>query len=119
MPIYEYRCQQCQNVVSIFQRRMDTPVAGTCDRCGSSALSRMVSAFAFRRSVSFDSDNFDESMLDGLDENDPQAMARWARQMGDQMGQDMGPEFDEMVSRMEAGEMPDDSGGDSDFDDDF
>jgi len=35
-------------------------------------------------------------------------VARWARRMRDEMGEDMGPEFDEMVGRMEAGEMPDD-----------
>ena len=60
-------------------------------------------------------------MMDDLDESDPRSMARWARRMGDQLGEDMGPEFDDMITRMEAGEMPDDDdGGDgSDFDDDF
>ena len=37
----------------------------------------------------------------------------------DQMGQDMGPEFDDMIGRMEAGEMPDDGGMDDGIDDDF
>ena len=35
--------------------------------------------------------------LDDLDENDPKAVARWAREMKDEMGEDLGPEFDDMV----------------------
>lgn len=119
MPIYEFRCQGCGKVVSVFQRRMGAAVAARCDGCGGEQLERMMSRFAFRRSFDFESENFDESMMDGPDENDPRAMARWARQMGGQMGQEMGPEFDEMISRMEAGEMPDDGDGGGEFDDDF
>jgi hypothetical protein len=39
--------------------------------------------------------------------------------MADETGEDMGPEFEEMVGRMEAGEMPDDDEGGGTFDDDF
>jgi hypothetical protein len=57
----------------------------------------------------------------GFDENDPKAMAAWARRMRDEMGgEDMGPEFDTMVEKMERGELSgDDFGGmdDGGFDD--
>ncbi len=62
--------------------------------------------------------------LDDLDENDPKAVARWAREMKEEMGEDLGPEFDDMVSRIEAGEDPESvmgegaTGGDDGFDDD-
>ena len=56
----------------------------------------------------------DPSSMGDLDENDPKSMARWMRKMGSEMGEDVGPEFDEMVARMEAGEMPDDMDGDGD-----
>jgi hypothetical protein len=48
-------------------------------------------------------------MFDGLDEEDPRSIARWARQMKESMGDemDMGPEFDQALSRIEAGEDPD------------
>ena len=42
--------------------------------------------------------------------------------MGSELGEDMGPEFDEMVDKMEAGEMPNGMGDDGDGnlgDDDF
>ncbi len=52
----------------------------------------------------------DPSKFGDVDENDPKSVARWARKMGSELGEDLGPEFDEMVERMEAGEMPDDLG---------
>jgi putative FmdB family regulatory protein len=118
VPIYEYRCNACRRVSNVFQRSMNTVVAAKCEHCGGDDLTRMMSRFAFRRSEpdSF-GDDFDmDAMMDGVDENDPQSVARWARKMGDQLGEDLPPDFDDMVSRMEAGEMPDDG---DDFDDDF
>jgi hypothetical protein len=50
-------------------------------------------------------------------------MAQWARRMQQESGEDLGPDFEGMVSRMEAGELPEEDsfGGDNDddFDDDF
>ncbi|MFN8556635.1 MAG: zinc ribbon domain-containing protein [Dehalococcoidia bacterium] len=125
MPIYEFRCNACNRTVSVFQRSISTAVAARCSHCGAEDLTRLVSAFAFHRSASYDDfdgagDDFDEELPDDVDENDPRSMARWARRMSDELGQDMGPEFDETIRRMEAGEMPDDSdvgGGDDDLGD--
>jgi putative FmdB family regulatory protein len=108
MPVYEFACNACGALVSLFVRSVNSPVTGVCDRCGSSDLRRLVSRFAVLHSGGGDWDNLDEGMLDGLDENDPKAMAAWARRMQQTTGEDMGPEFDEMVSRMERGEIPDD-----------
>jgi len=48
------------------------------------------------------------SQLGDLDENDPRSLARFMRKMGDEMGEELGPEFDEVVSRLESGESPED-----------
>lgn len=122
MPIYEYRCNGCHRTVSVFQRSMHTAVAPTCSHCGGEDLTRLMSRFAFHRSASsteLGDDDFDEAaLMEGLDENDPQSVARWARKMRDKLGEDLGPEFDEMVERMERGEMPDESEDGADLDDD-
>jgi hypothetical protein len=47
----------------------------------------------------------DPSKLEGL-EDDPKALGRLMRQMGDEMGEEIGPEFDEVVSRLEKGQSP-------------
>lgn len=108
MPVYEFACNACSAPVSVFVRSMSSPVSGSCGRCGSSDLRRVVSRFAVLRSGGGLDSLDDDSFLDGLDENDPKAMATWARRMQRGMGEDAGPEFEEMVSRMERGESLDD-----------
>jgi hypothetical protein len=50
-----------------------------------------------------------DPMLEGLDDEDPRAIARWARRMKETLGPeaDLGPEFDRALARIEAGEDPD------------
>ena len=115
MPIYEFRCQACAKRTSVFVRSMSTPVRAKCEHCGSPKLSRLISRVVVARSKAGGED-FDESMLSGVDENDPRSMARFARRMRDEMGEDMGPDFDEAIAQMEDGVMPDDmAGGDGGF----
>lgn len=121
MPIYEFRCQACRRRVSVFQRSISAPLNAACSNCGSTDLRRLVSRFAVVRGEEALMDGLDDdSMLAGVDENDPKSMAAWARKMSSRFGEDVGPEFDEMVERMEAGEMPDEEGaedGGGDFED--
>jgi len=111
VPIYEYRCNGCQRRASIFQRSIQATAAAVCSHCGSSDLTRLISRVAVLRSEESHLEGLasDASLAD-LDESDPRSMARWARRMGREMGEELGPEFDEMVERLEAGEMPEDLG---------
>ena len=121
MPIYEYRCNRCQRRVSIFQRSIQGAATAVCSHCGSSDLTRLMSRVAVLRSEESHLEGLasDASLAD-LDESDPRSMARWARRMGREMGEDLGPEFDEVVERLEAGEMPEDfNGGEEEPLDDF
>jgi putative FmdB family regulatory protein len=118
MPVYEFTCNACGAPVSVFVRSINSPVNGSCSRCGSSDLRRLISRFAVLRSGGDGLDSFSEDeMMRGFDENDPAAMASWARRMKGQVGEDMGPEFDDMVDRIERGELgsADDLGGGEDF----
>ncbi|HEY5976101.1 MAG TPA: zinc ribbon domain-containing protein [Geobacteraceae bacterium] len=46
MPIYEYRCNNCQESFSLLQK-MGASVEGTsCPRCGSPEVTRQISACA-------------------------------------------------------------------------
>jgi putative FmdB family regulatory protein len=107
MPIYEYRCQECDRRISVFWRTFSDAEEGhaRCPHCGGERLERLVSRVRVIRS--------DESALDDMgdlgdlpDENDPQSMGRWMRKMSGDLGEDLGPEFDEVVGRLEAGESP-------------
>ena len=112
MPIYEYKCNVCSRKSAVFVRGFSNERSSACKHCGSKDLKRLISLFAVVRSEdSLLDDLADPSSFGDVDENDPKSVARWARKMGKEMGEDVGPEFDEMVERMEAGEMPDDLGG--------
>ena len=115
MPIYEFRCQACGRRVSVFQRSINAPGNAVCSHCGGAELRRLVSRFSVARGEDALLDGMDdESFLSGVDENDPRSVAAWARKMGSRFGEDLGSEFDEMVDRMEGGEMPDEEGAEGD-----
>jgi len=121
VPIYEYRCGGCARRVSVFQRSIQSSAAAACPHCGSHDLARLISRVAVMRSEeSRLGDLASDAGLADLDERDPRSLARWARRMGREMGEELGPEFDEVVERLEAGEMPgdmDDEGGGEPLDD--
>jgi putative FmdB family regulatory protein len=47
MPIYEYRCESCEQTLEALQRMSDEPLK-QCPSCGKETLSKMVSAASFR-----------------------------------------------------------------------
>ena len=106
MPVYEFVCNACSAPISVFVRSINSPVNARCERCGSQDVRRAVSKFAVLRSGGDSLDSMDDdAMMRGFDENDPKAMASWARRMKEELGEDMGPEFDTMVDQMESGQF--------------
>ena len=47
MPIYEYKCEQCDHQLEILQKISADPVK-TCPDCGQEGLRKLISAVAFR-----------------------------------------------------------------------
>ena len=114
MPIYEYRCTACRKRVTVLTLRASELAEPVCDRCGSSALERLMSRFATTKSEDARLESLaDPAKLGDLDESDPKSMARWMRRMGRELGDEFGGgELDEMVDDLErAGEGEDESGG--------
>ena len=113
MPIYEYRCADCQRKVSVFFRSFSAVGDAACPRCGGTRLTRLMSRVAVHRGAGeagggdedFGDGDFDR-YLDGIDENDPRSVARAMRRMSDEMGEPIEPEMQEALTRMEAGEDP-------------
>ncbi len=111
MPIYEYRCLQCGLRQSVLHRSFAAAPETRCRRCGSADLRKLVSTFYAVKSEDARLESLaDPAAFGDVDENDPRSVARWARRMAKEAGEDLGQEFDEMVDRLEAGEMPDDEG---------
>ena len=49
MPIYEYTCDDCGRLTSVFTRSMSANVNATCTHCGSAKLTRALSRFAYNQ----------------------------------------------------------------------
>jgi len=83
-----------------------------CQKCGSLNVEKLVSRVAVSRSEESRMESLaDPSKLSGLDENDPQSVARWMKKMGKEMGEDAGEDFDESIDEaMEEAESGEESG---------
>lgn len=120
MPVYEYRCQDCNRRFSRFFWRMADAADAKC-RCGSAKLEQLVSRVSMLKSEERRLESMaDPSKWGDIDENDPKSVARMMKKLGSEMGEDLGPEFNEAVNRLEAGEDPESiessmgAGGDGD-----
>ena len=111
MPTYDYTCLNCNkrfDVFFTFSEYGTRPV--TCPHCQSKKVRRGIPRIRVAKSEesrmdSLSSDFSDPSAMAGL-ENDPQAMGRMMRKMGNEMGEEIPPEFNEVVDRLEKGQSP-------------
>ena len=118
MPIYEYRCRDCDRKSVFITLSVKSAIDLKCKKCGSGNLVKLISRVAVSRSEeSRVEDMADPSKLAGLDENDPKSIARWMKRMGKEMGEETGEDFDQSIeeameeAEKDAGDMKD-SGGD-------
>ena len=51
MPIYEYRCQSCEEVSSFFIRSIGAQLEPVCQHCQSTDLQRRMSTFAMGKTM--------------------------------------------------------------------
>lgn len=125
MPIYEFYCSSCHTVYSFFARRVDTETVPVCPKHAKHKLQRQMSRFAISRGrgdtppsdgpvgPEMDDEKMEQAMMqlageaDGMNEEDPQSMARMMRKLMDTTGMRMGEGMEEAIRRMEAGEDPD------------
>jgi len=110
MPIYEYDCHDCRRRVSLLVRSTSTAAPPMCPRCGSTALTRLMSRFATVKSEDARLESLAEgSGLGDLDENDPSSVARFMKKMGQEFGDELGDDFDSAVDEA-MNEAGDDAG---------
>jgi len=107
MPTYEYRCVECQKRFEIFLTYAEYDRGEvTCPACGSRNIQRRIGRIRIAKGEeSRLEDLVNPANLNGI-EDDPKALGRLMRRMGDELGEEVGPEFDEVVSRLEKGQDP-------------
>ena len=100
MPIYEYQCTECHGRFQRLVRGFADPSDLACPRCHSANVSRQISQVAHLRGESAHADALlSDTQFAGVDDNDPRALAAWAKQLGQSVGDDAG-NWNEMVDEM-------------------
>lgn len=122
MPIYEFYCKKCHMIFNFFSGSVNVEKVPTCPKCKKTKLERQMSKFATLTNRG-DGDeempmpDMDESKMEqamnlfaseaeNMDENDPKQAANLMRKLTDMTGLNLGPGMEEALSRMEAGEDP-------------
>ncbi len=107
MPTYEYRCQECHQRFDRFQTYAEYGHRTvSCPKYGSDHVQRLIGRIRIARTEERRIEEMvDPSQLNGI-EDDPKALGHLMRQMGREMGEGMEPEFEEVVSRLENGQNP-------------
>ena len=122
MPVYEFYCSDCHAILNFLSRQVNTGKRPACPRCGRPQLDRQVSRFAISRNrpepdadglpAGLDEAKMEQAMMalagemEGIDENDPRAMAHFMRKFSAMTGLNLGEEAQEAMRRLEAGEDP-------------
>ena len=78
----------------------------SCPHCGNDDLQRLVSTFSVQKTYKdvYNDILSDSSLVKGMLGNEPRALAEWNKRMG--QGEKVAPEYEEMLGRMDRGEMP-------------
>ena len=110
MPLYEYRCLDCKKRSTVLVLSLANQAPATCSHCTSARVERILSRFASPKSEEARLDaSLDLNNLAGLDESDPQSMARFMKKMGTEMGEDIGDDLSEAMESGDPGSVEPDS----------
>jgi putative FmdB family regulatory protein len=98
MPLYEYCCLECKKRSTVLVLSLANQIPVTCSHCTSPRIERILSRFASPKSEEARLEALaDPNNLAGLDENDPQSMARFMKRMGEETGEDLGDDLSEAM----------------------
>jgi putative FmdB family regulatory protein len=122
MPIYEFYCKDCNTVFNFFSRSVNTRKRPVCPKCKKTKLERQMSTFASVTMGAKENGDVDDLPVDeakmekamnmlareaeGMKEDDPKQAVGLMRKLSDVAGIGFGPGMEEALSRMEAGEDP-------------
>jgi putative FmdB family regulatory protein len=108
MPIYEFICQDCQKLTSVFVRSVSSDVSAVCSHCKSANLKRAVSRVSIGRTESQILEQYGvPEPGQGPDAyKDPRQIGRWVEKRFDEMGMELPPEARRMIDAAREGEFP-------------
>lgn len=107
MPIYEFRCRNCQGETSILVKSIFSSVSVKCPYCSSSDLVRLISSFGIGKTIKSVHEASGSPENPGPDYyKDPRNIGRWAEKKFSDMGMEMPSQLKEKIDAAREGEMP-------------
>lgn len=107
MPIYEYECLGCIKKFSVLVLSV-SGTAPVCPDCGGNDLKRLISTFAYHRSIKEIHEEAGEPTLIPRANfyNDPRNIGRWTEKRFTELGLDMPDEVKRDIQIAREGESP-------------
>lgn len=107
MPVYEFRCQSCRRKSSFFVRSIGASLSPICSACGSREMTRVISGFAYHKSMDTIHEESGGPEKPGADYyKDPRNIGRWTEKKFKDMGMEMPSQIQEMIDSAREGQMP-------------
>ncbi len=108
MPIYEFVCQNCHRRISFLIRDICAPFAPKCSSCGNTNLSRVISGFAYHKSLRTVWEESGEPTMHRSDDyyRDPRNIGRRVEKKFQDMGQELPPQIQEEIQAAREGVLP-------------
>jgi len=109
MPIYEYRCESCNEITSALILKSDEERHLSCRHCQSHRIIRILSSCTVHKTAAQRIAEFNPNSAKGDDiYKDDRNVGLWAQKRLNQLGVDLGPKFDETLEKARSGKMLDD-----------
>jgi putative FmdB family regulatory protein len=108
MPIYEFICQNCHRGLSFLTRDISAPFVPKCSSCGNTNLARVVSGFAYHKSLNTVWEESGEPTMHPGDDyyRDPRNIGRWVEKKFQDMGQELPSRIQEEIKAAREGVLP-------------
>ena len=106
MPIYEFKCQKCGRLTSVFVRSMGASAEAPCQHCGGRHLERVISRFAYHKGEQAILDEYGSEPKRLEDYKDPRQIGRWVERRFKEYGMDVPDEARKMIDAAREGEFP-------------
>ena len=109
MPIYEYKCNECNSKFSILLFKLNEAANIVCSYCNSSNVRKLVSVFCVHQTEGAKLAGLSASDFcrDGF-YRDPRNIGLRTKKKLKEMGVDLGPQLDEIVEKGRTGKIFDD-----------
>jgi putative FmdB family regulatory protein len=108
VPIYEFICQDCRRRLSFLVRDASASFAPKCSFCGNTNLSRVISSFAYHKSLKTVWEESGEPTMHPGDDyyKDPRNIGRWMEKRFQDRGQELSSQIQEKIQAAREGVLP-------------